>query len=129
MIDERVEAQYHLRVTLVWPRLWLLLDDSSRAVIQTVHVRYAAARTLTGWGVLYLTLGVMWWPVIVPGLAAIAVGWRRGIAAAGALADLIEATVDTHQQALASSLGVYLPHNRITEPEGMQINDILNKRA
>jgi hypothetical protein len=129
LIGERVDAQYGLAVTLAWPRLWLLLEDRTRSALQTAYSQYHAATAVCAWGLLYLTLGGIWWPAILAGLAAITVGYRRGRATAGVLADLIEAAVDTHQCALAKAVGIALPHGRITPEEGLQINDILNKRA
>jgi hypothetical protein len=129
LIGERVDAQYGLAVALAWPRLWLLFEDRTRTAIQTAYGQYHAAATLSAWGLLYLVVGSIWWPAALAGLGALAVGYRRGRTTAGVLADLIEAAVDTHQCALASAVGVALPHGRITPDEGLQINDILNKRA
>ncbi|WP_314178218.1 hypothetical protein [Streptomyces winkii] len=129
LVDERVDAQYGLSVALVWPRLWLLLPETVRPVIGDAHTRYQGSAETTAWGLLTVALGLMWWPALLVGGLTVLVGHRRGLASGAALADLVEAAVDNHQRQLAEALGVGLPHGRVTPAEGLQINDILNKRA
>ncbi|MEU6658862.1 hypothetical protein [Streptomyces sp. NPDC046821] len=129
LVDQRVDAQYGLAVALAWPRLWLLLPDTATAAIRDATTRYRAAADVTAWGILYLLLGAFWWPAVPVGLVAMAAGQVRGRTSAAALADLVEAAVDIHQRPLADTLGIDLPHGRITPDEGARINDILNKRG
>jgi hypothetical protein len=129
LIGERIDAQYGLNTTLAWPRLWLLLPDANRAAVQTAHDRYRAATTLTAWALLYLLLGTIWPPALLAVAITATVGYHRAKATAAVLADLIEATIDTQQPALAAIAGITLPHGRITPTDGLRINDILNKRA
>jgi hypothetical protein len=129
LIGERIDAQYGLDATLAWPRLWLLLPDSNRTAVQTAHDQYRAATALTAWGLLYLALGAIWPPALLAAAIAAAVGYRRAQATAAVLADLIEATIDTQQHALAAVAGITLLHGRITPTDGIRINDVLNKRA
>jgi hypothetical protein len=129
LIGERVDAQYGLGIVLAWLRLRLLLPDPTRATVQTAHDGYRSALRTMAWGLLYVAVGLWWWPAALAGLVTLVVGHRRATSSAAALADLIEATVDIHQHQLAAALGVPLPHGRITPDEGLQINDILNKRA
>jgi hypothetical protein len=129
LVDERVDAQYGLSAALAWPRLWLLLPDSVRPLISSAYSRYQGSTETTGWGLLTVCLGLVWWPALPVGVVMGLVGWRRGRASGAALADLVEAAVDTHQRQLAEALGVDLPHGRITPAEGLRINDMLNKRA
>jgi hypothetical protein len=129
LIDERIDAQYGLSVALVWPRLWLLLPETTRPVIRGAHVRYQDSTELTAWGLLTVLLGLIWWPALPVGAGTVVVGHYRGRRSAEALAELVEAAVDTHQRQLAEAVGVALPQGRITPAVGLQINDILNKRA
>ncbi|MEV6702489.1 hypothetical protein AB0M68_36035 [Streptomyces sp. NPDC051453] len=129
LVDQRVDAQYGLAVALAWPRLWLLLADAATTAIRDATTRYRAATETTAWGILYLLLGAIWWPAALAGLVMVTVGQVRGRATGAALADLVEAAVDIHQRPLAETLGIDLPHGRITPEEGARINDILNKRA
>jgi hypothetical protein len=126
-IAERVDAQYGVDAGVVWPRLWLLLPDRALARIQNAHDQYQFATITCGWGILHLALGVWWWPAAVMGVVLLAAGYRRAKTTAGAVADLIEASIDTHQRELAQSVGVDLRYGRITPSEGAQINAILGK--
>jgi hypothetical protein len=129
LADERVDVQFGLSIGLAWPRIWLLLNDSTATAVTTANTRYRAATETTAWGVLYLALGTIWWPAALAGAAAIIAGYRQGRVRGAVLADLVEATVDIHQKQLADAVGIDLPHGRLTPAEGLRINDILNKRA
>ncbi|MEV6350104.1 hypothetical protein [Actinoplanes sp. NPDC051851] len=129
LIGERVDAQYGLDATLAWPRLWLLLGDPHRTAVQNAYTRYQAATALSGWALLYLALGVAWPPALLAAAVAFVVGYHRAANAAAVLADLVEATIDVQQRALAEIAGVELAHGRITRADGRRINDMLNKRA
>lgn len=129
LVDQRLDAQYGLAVSLAWPRLWLLLPDTATTALGDAATRYRASAETTAWGVLYLLLGTLWWPAALVGLLTAAVGHTRARSTSAALADLVESAVDVHQRLLADALGVPLPHGRITPTEGARINDILNKRA
>jgi hypothetical protein len=129
LIAQRVDAQYGLSIALAWPRLWLLLDETQSARLQATYGRYRTDLRLTSWGLMYLGFAAVWWPALLIAMIATTLGYLRGRTSSGVLADLIEATVDMHQQALAASVGIDLPHGRITPSEGIQINNILNKRA
>lgn len=129
LIGQRINVQYGLAVTLTWPRLWLLIPDSVRAPLVASNTSYRKATILTGWGLLYSALGVLWWPAAVAGVVTILISYRRVATSAAVLADLIESAVDIYQQPLAAAVGISLPHGRVTPNEGVQINNILNKRA
>ncbi|MFD8569139.1 hypothetical protein [Streptomyces sp. NPDC059639] len=129
LVDERVDAQYGLSAALAWPRLWLLLPETTRPVISAAYSRYQSSSETTAWGLLAGVLGLFWWPALPVAVALGLVGRHRGRSSGAAVADLVEAAVDIHQRQLAEALGVDLPHGRITPAEGLQINGMLNKRA
>lgn len=129
LTGQRIDTEYGLDTTLTWPRLWLLLPETTRSIITTATSDYRTATTTTAWGLLYLTLGILWWPATLAGTLTLTLGYRHAHTTSTTLANLIEATIDTHQHTLADALGIPLPHHRITPTEGARINDILNKRA
>ena len=92
----RVREQYALDLAAAWPRLWLLLPDSTRQPLAESRQGFDEATALGGWAVLYGALGAWWWPSAVVGLGAGLVSWRRARAAADAYAELVEAAVDVH---------------------------------
>jgi hypothetical protein len=120
----RVNHQYGLDVPFSWPRLWLLLPDLARSEIRDARDSLTAAATLQAWGLLYLLLGVVWWPSGVCGAFAVLLGWRRGRAAAAALADLVESAYDLYSRDLAGALGFGGAVDAVT---GAEISQLIRK--
>ncbi|WP_058043070.1 hypothetical protein [Streptomyces roseifaciens] len=129
LVDDRVHAEYGLRIALLWPRLWLALTPEQRAPIEAARVAFADAAALTAWGLLYLPLGLAWWPAALIGLVAVGAGIHRGRCGAASFTDLTEASVDVNQQLIADLFGRTLQDGRITPDDGARINDQLNKGA
>lgn len=131
----RVYQQYGLDLQFTWPRLWLLLPELARTEIRDARDSFAAAATLQAWGLLALVVGVLWWPAAVCGAFAGVLGWRRGRAAAAALADLVESTFDLHTRDLAAALGFRAPSDGPLEriggspgvASGAVINELIRK--
>ncbi|TNC26419.1 hypothetical protein [Amycolatopsis alkalitolerans] len=92
----RIRDDYGLDLPFTWSRLWLLLPESSRQPLTESRRRFDDATALGGWAVLYLLLGIVWWPAAVAGVVVWLVAWRRCRAAAEVYADLVEAAVDVH---------------------------------
>lgn len=124
--DVRVHRRYGIDLAPVWPRLWLVLPEEARAELTAVQDRCASAARLVGWGVLYAALGILWWPALVVGLAALLTARHRCRLAVAVYADLVEATVDLHGRDLAVRLGLTCP-DRLTEEVGTQITAIVRK--
>ncbi|MFC6092238.1 hypothetical protein [Saccharothrix lopnurensis] len=124
LLDTRIAAQYQgLRLGPLWPRLWLLVPEPARLPVQAAEIRFHSATTLTGWGVLYAALGPRWYPAAVVGAVVAVVGRHRARASDHALAVLIEATVDTHLDVLATALGHPLPAAGLTPDLAVRLND------
>lgn len=126
-VDVRIWHIYGLDLTSAWPRLWILATDSSRGDIAAARTSYDRAAVLTGWGLLYLAAGLLWWPAAPAGLITAVTGWRRGRTASATFADLAEATVDLHIRALAHQLGLLAPEAALTRDTGLQITALLRK--
>jgi hypothetical protein len=101
----RIEAAYGLDLATTWPRLWLIVPDVVRTELGTARDAFSAAARLTAWAVLYLVLGIWWWPAIPIAVITGAAGVAKGRQAAGNLADLIESAVDLHGAQLSAQLG------------------------
>jgi hypothetical protein len=131
----RIYNQYGLDFQFAWPRLWLLLPDPVRTEIRDARDSFTAAATLQAWGLLYLALGIIWWPAAAAGAFTVALGWRRGRASAAGLADLVESAVDLHNRDLVTALGFSPPSDgpltrRTGEPgkvTGAEINELIRK--
>ncbi|ONI81452.1 hypothetical protein ALI144C_19140 [Actinosynnema sp. ALI-1.44] len=128
LLDSRIAAQYHgLRLGPLWPRLWLLVPEAVRVPVQAAESQFRSAVTLVGWGVLYLGLGIWWYPAAIAGFGAALLGWSRTRTTTAALTTLIEATVDTHLDTVTTALGHPMPATGITADLARRINDHLGK--
>ncbi|MBQ0977867.1 hypothetical protein [Micromonospora sp. M61] len=127
-VDAVIWAEYRLDLTSAWPRLWLLAAPESRTEIQSARVAFDRATLLAGWGVLYLLVGIGWWPAIILGSIVWWTAWRQGRSRIDAYADLAEALVDLHIGQLAAALSIPSsdPSNTITGV-GRQITERLRK--
>ena len=100
----RIDKTYGLDLTAAWPRLWLIVPDGARAELGAARDAFSSAARLTAWALLYLVLGIWWWPVIPLALITGATGLVKARQATANLADLIEAAVDLHTLDLATAL-------------------------
>ncbi|GAA4640613.1 hypothetical protein GCM10023196_106840 [Actinoallomurus vinaceus] len=101
----RISKAYGLDLPSAWPRLWLVFPDTVRAELGIARDAFSAAARLAAWAVLYLLLGIWWWPAVPVAVVTGAAAAVRGRLATGNLADLIEAAVDLHGADLAAALG------------------------
>ncbi|MBO0915478.1 hypothetical protein [Streptomyces laculatispora] len=127
--DSRIWQEYGLDLTVSWPRLWLVLPDSSRTAVQAARERLTATTLLAGWGVLYALLGLLWWPAVAVGAVIGVTAWRRTRAAFDTLAELVEAVVDVHGPELAAALGVPVSDQRLTPPIGRVLVERFRKSS
>ncbi|MFB9683485.1 hypothetical protein [Amycolatopsis plumensis] len=126
LIEVRVRAQYYVSASLVWPRLWLLLEEDARRPITDVRTRYAEAGTLAGWGLLYLVPGVLWWPALLIAAGVLLTAWSRLRATMAEFAELAEAAIDLRLRDLAAKLGLTLG-TEVGPAEGRTLDDLLGK--
>jgi len=114
----RVSKTYGLDLSAIWPRLWLIVPDSTRTELGAAQDALSSAARLGAWAFLYLLLAAWWWPAF-PIAAVVAISAAvKGRMAAATLADLVEATVDLHGGELAAQLGVPGP---LTPASGMLV--------
>ncbi|MEV6173816.1 hypothetical protein AB0L99_37100 [Streptomyces sp. NPDC051954] len=128
LADTRISAQYGLSLALVWPRLWQLVDEDTRALVQQARARIDLACTIAGWAACYAALTVFWWPAAIVAGVVFTAAWRRGRLAAAVFADAVEATVDLQHRTLAEELGHHLEPGKALPPSVADaINDQLHK--
>lgn len=126
-VSTRVHVQYRVDLASAWPRLWLTMPESARTELRWARTQFDAATTLSAWGVLYLVIGVLWWPAGLAAMATIVVGWRRGREAIGAFAELVEGTVDLYGLDLARALGIGCADGQFNRQVGEAITALLRK--
>lgn len=97
----RISKTYGLDLTAAWPRLWLIVPDAVRIELGAARDAFSGTARLVAWAILYLVLGIWWWPAIpiavITGTAAVS----KARLATGNLADLIESAIDLHAAELA----------------------------
>jgi len=126
LVEVRVRAQYYVSAGLVWPRLWLLLDEDARRPITDVRTRYTEAATLAGWGLLYVAPCVLWWPALLIAAGVLLTAWGRLRETLAEFAELAEAAIDLRLRDLAEKLGVTLGAE-VGPAEGRSLDDLLGK--
>jgi hypothetical protein len=130
LTDDRVAAQYGLRLGLIWPRLWQLLSADGRTDVMQARDRFDRAGTSAGWALLCLALTPWWWPAAPLGVILGVVSWWRARSAAGLFADIVEATVDLRHRSLVAELGFPVEDGHPVPPStAAAVNDLLHKGA
>lgn len=74
-VDYRIHEKYQLDLASAWPRLWLIAPAATRAELGTARTALSTASRLIAWAITYLALGAIWWPAVVIGTVAGAIGW------------------------------------------------------
>ncbi len=115
--EYRSRERYGLDAVVCWPRLWLLLPDSTRKELQEARAALNTAVRICLWSLLFLVwTPLAWWAPLLA-LPAAWLSYRMALNTAAVYVDLLEATFDVHRQLLYQSLRVKLPQNPIKESE------------
>ncbi|MFE2101174.1 hypothetical protein [Streptomyces sp. NPDC059468] len=128
-LSTRVGIEYGLDLEHGWPRLWLVLPEEARKVLDESRDAFNRAAAVAGWGVLYALAGAVWWPLGPAGLATLLTAVVRGRSAIANLAQLMESAVDLHGASLATSLGIPVPDGRVTPEIGREVTRVVRKGA
>ncbi|MFD8547183.1 hypothetical protein [Streptomyces sp. NPDC059649] len=105
-VSVRLARDHHLDLSVLWPHLWLVLPDTTRAEITTAEQALTRAVTLAGWAVLYAPLTVWWWPAAPLAAALVLTARYRIHTAVDTYAQLLEAAARLHVVDLAASLAI-----------------------
>ncbi|WP_020672131.1 hypothetical protein [Amycolatopsis nigrescens] len=123
----RVYHEYQVDLQSWWPRLWLVLDDTTRAELRAARSAFDSAVNQATWAVGYLLAGLFWWPAIPVAAGIWATGWLRGRGAVRTYADLIESTVDIYATDLAVRLRALKEDEPFTRETGADVTFQLRK--
>ncbi|WP_280423367.1 hypothetical protein [Nocardia carnea] len=102
----RLDRDHHLDLATVWPALWLILPDTTRDELTAARLTLSRATTLAAWAVLYLPLGILWWPAVPLAVVIAATARHRIRGTSDTYATLLETTTRLHATALATQLGI-----------------------
>ena len=115
--EYRSRERYGLDAVVCWPRLWLLLPDSTRKELQEARAALNTAVRLCLWSLLFLVwTSLAWWAPLLA-LPAAWLSYGMALNTASVYVDLLEATFDVHRNLLYQSLRVKLPKNPIEESQ------------
>jgi hypothetical protein len=125
--ERRPADKYGLDAIVVWPRLWLLLPDTTRADLLTARKSLDSAVRAVIWGSAFCLFAVLTWLALPVGLAVVLIATTVVIPArAYAFGELFEAAFDLHRRALYQQLCWPLPANPEEEgPAGRQLTAYL----
>lgn len=128
-VEQVALHRYGLDLTYAWPRLWLVLPDTTRAEITAAGGVFAAAVAVGSWAWPFLVLGTLWWPAGVVAITVGVTGWVRARSAITDLSSLSEAALDLHGRALAAALGIADDGatGPLTIAEGARITAVVRK--
>ncbi|MFC8536658.1 hypothetical protein ACFUJY_22305 [Streptomyces sp. NPDC057249] len=101
-----LDREFSLDLPSVWPYLWLTLPDATRTEITAARETLGRAASLAAWGLLYVAVGVLWWPSAVIGVTVLGTAWRRARGAVDGYALLLEAAARLHTAEVANQLGL-----------------------
>jgi hypothetical protein len=126
-VEARVHHQYGADLESWWPRLWLVVDDSTRSELRAARSVFDAAALHASWAVGYLVVAAFWWPSVVIAVGVWTTGWLRGRAAVQTYATLIESAVDVNKSALARRLELLQDEESFGSAVGHRITDAFRK--
>jgi hypothetical protein len=105
-VTAALRTRYGLDLATVWPALSLTMPAEASAAIDDARLAYRRASVLAGWALLYLAVGIAWWPAL--GIAVVAAGiavYRARMAVEG-YSLLAEAAVVLYTPDLLRALGI-----------------------
>lgn len=128
--EYRSRERYGLDAIICWPRLWLLLPDSTRKELHEARAALNTAVRTCLWSLLFLVWTFLAWWVPLLALPAAWVSYRMALSAAAVYVDLLESTFDVHRHLLYQALRVQLPKNPIEEAkDGKKLTQYLWREA
>ena len=103
--EARPKDKYGLDAVIVWPRLWLVMPESTRQELASCRGSLDSAAATVVWGLLFCFFAPITWWAVPAGLAvaAAAIAWWVPDRAK-VFADLFEAAYDLHRSALYDQL-------------------------
>ena len=105
-VSATLHTRYGLDLATVWPTLSLTMPAEASAAINDARLAYRRATVLAAWALLYLAVGIAWWPAL--GIAVVSAGiavYRARMAIEG-YSLLVEAAVTLYTPDLLRTLGI-----------------------
>jgi hypothetical protein len=99
-------ARYGLASVLTWPRLWLVMDESSRAEITASRSRLNGFVQLLGWLALSLVWVIWAWWVPAVSIVGLVIAYRGAASAASGYGELVKGSFDVYHRDLLQRVGL-----------------------
>jgi hypothetical protein len=126
--EEYPDLHYGLEISTTWPRLWLVLPESTQKEIAESRQLLNDSARLLAWGALFIVWIVFAWWAIIPTLIVVAVAYWRMQSAAEVYALLLRSAYDLHRFELYKSLSLSLPTKPAFEkPQGQALTLYLKR--
>jgi hypothetical protein len=109
--ERRPRDHYGLDAIICWPRLWLLLPDSTKKELQAARDELNNSARLVLWSLLFLIWSIWAWWATPLGIFSALLAYRWSLEAAEVYASLIEATFDLYRALLYQALCWQMPDN------------------
>lgn len=107
--EYRSKERYGLDAVVCWPRLWLLIPDSTRKELQEANNTLSVAVRICFWSVMFLVwTPLAWWAPLLAFPAAW-LSYRMVLNTAAVYVDLLESTFDIHRHLLYHAIRHKLP--------------------
>ena len=134
--EHRAGAPYGLDGVVAWPRLYPLLGDQVRAIVDDrrlqldVAARFCATFTVAAVASAALLAPHGWWLALAPAcLGLAAASYAAAVAAAHGYGESLDAAFDLHHLDLYRSLGLPVPESTAAEREAARALGALLSRA
>ena len=128
--EDYPSVRYGLAISVVWPRLWLVLPDSTRNELSTARQSLDERTRLLIWGLLFAIWSIWSWWAIPIAIGVVAVAYRGMFGAARVYGDLLRASFDLHRFAMYKSLSWPPPSATTSEvAHGKALTQYLHRGA
>lgn len=126
-VEARLRHEHGADLESWWPRLWLVVDDSTRNELRAARSMFDAAALQASWALGYLVVAAIWWPAAVIAAGVWVTGWLRGRAAVRTYAVLVESAVDVNKAVLARRLDLLPADQPFDRAVGIRVTGACRK--
>jgi hypothetical protein len=115
--EEYPLLRYGLEITVVWPRLWLVLPDLVRQEVSSARQALDERTGAILWSSLFVVWTIWAWWALPVGLLIAYASYRAALSAAGIDGELLRAAFDLHRFALYAALHWPIPNSPAEEAD------------
>lgn len=126
--EEYPNLHYGLEISITWPRLWLVLPESTQKEIGESRQALNESAQLLAWGVTFIVWVIFAWWAFIPGIIVAIAAYLRMQSVTEVYAQLLRSAYDLHRFGLYQSLFFELPKKPATEKtQGQALTQYLKR--